>query len=80
MAGFGESRLLQPRCRELAKLTLNGPSLRASIASGWSGFRAGLSPTGKRRLPTAHTLNGLKPSATSELPFDLQLLGDIPRC
>jgi hypothetical protein len=32
-------------------------SMTASIASGWSkSCRVGLSPTGKRRLSTAHTL------------------------
>ena len=31
----------------------------APVASGWSGRRVGLAPTGKRRLVTAHTLNGL---------------------
>src|SRR5476649_203854 len=29
-------------------------SVTAPIASGWSGFRVGLAPTGKRRLFTAH--------------------------
>jgi hypothetical protein len=33
-------------------------SMTAPIASGWSGCRVGLAPTGKRRLSTAHTLNG----------------------
>jgi hypothetical protein len=28
----------------------------APVASGWSGGRVGLAPTGKRRLVTAHTL------------------------
>src|SRR5215207_3039462 len=31
-------------------------SMTAPIASGWSGCRVGLAPTGKRRLCTAHTL------------------------
>ena len=31
-------------------------SMTAPIASGWSGCRVGLAPTGKRRLVTAHTL------------------------
>src|ERR1022692_3562344 len=39
-------------------------SMTAPIASGWSGCRVGLAPTGKRRLFTAHTplrtLNGWK--------------------
>ena len=29
-------------------------SMTAPVASGWSGCRAGLAPTGKRHLPTAH--------------------------
>jgi hypothetical protein len=30
-------------------------SMTAPVASGWSGCRLGLAPTGKRRLVTAHT-------------------------
>src|SRR5882724_10240441 len=30
-------------------------SMTAPVASGWSGCRLGLTPTGKRRLSTAHT-------------------------
>jgi hypothetical protein len=30
-------------------------SMTAPVASGWSGCRVGLAPTGKRRLFTAHT-------------------------
>src|SRR5450631_1880420 len=30
-------------------------SMPAPVASGWSGCRVGLAPTGKRRLSTAHT-------------------------
>jgi hypothetical protein len=33
-------------------------SMTAPVASGWSVHRVGLSPTGKRRLVTAHTLSG----------------------
>src|SRR5882757_9170859 len=33
-------------------------SMTAPVASGWSGCRVGLTPTGKRRLVTAHTLSG----------------------
>src|SRR5436305_817264 len=33
-------------------------SMTAPVASGWSGCRVGLAPTGKRRLITAHTRNG----------------------
>ena len=34
-------------------------SMTAPVASGWSGRRVGLAPTGKRRLVTAHAMNGL---------------------
>src|ERR1700716_4281469 len=37
-------------------------SMTAPIASGWSDRRVGLAPTGKRRLCTAHTHNGLWPT------------------
>ena len=33
-------------------------SIAAPVASGWSGCRVGLAPTGKRRLSTAHGHNG----------------------
>src|SRR5437016_6904678 len=33
-------------------------SIAAPVASGWSGRRVGLTPTGKRRLLTAHTQSG----------------------
>ena len=33
-------------------------SMTAPVASGWSGCRVGLAPTGKRRLGTAHTFGG----------------------
>ena len=33
-------------------------SIAAPVASGWSGCRVGLAPTGKRRLVTAHTRSG----------------------
>jgi hypothetical protein len=32
--------------------------MTAPIASGWSGCRVGLAPTGKRRLCTAHAKGG----------------------
>jgi hypothetical protein len=32
--------------------------MTAPIASGWSGCRVGLAPTGKRRLFTAHGRSG----------------------
>src|SRR5262249_8406850 len=34
-------------------------SIAAPVASGWSGRRVGLTPTGKRRLLTAHTQSRL---------------------
>ena len=34
-------------------------SMTAPVASGWSGCRVGLAPTGKRRLSTAHAKSGL---------------------
>jgi GAF domain-containing protein len=37
--------------------TAPGPGWPAPVASGWSGCRVGLAPTGKRRLVTAHTLS-----------------------
>jgi hypothetical protein len=33
-------------------------SMTAPVASGWSGCRVGLAPTGKRRLCTAHAKRG----------------------
>src|SRR5713101_8276252 len=36
-------------------------SMIAPIASGWSGWRVGLAPTGKRRLCTAHANSGHSP-------------------
>src|SRR5712675_203653 len=32
-------------------------SMTAPVASGWSGCRVGLAPTGKRRLSTAHAMS-----------------------
>src|SRR5467141_5218364 len=40
-------------------------SMTAPIASGWSGCRVGLAPTGKRRLVTAHARSGHFDSAAS---------------
>ncbi len=34
-------------------------SMAAPVASGWSGCRVGLAPTGKRRLVTAHAMSRL---------------------
>src|SRR6185436_2732158 len=45
-------------------------SIAAPVASGWSGCRVGLAPTGKRRLVTAHTRSGHRgvPSAFLSTP------------
>src|SRR5882757_6258005 len=42
-------------------------SMTAPVASGWSVRRVGLSPTGKRRLLTAHANTGHSPTAWSDL-------------
>jgi hypothetical protein len=49
-------RLLAEYYRRLAKEAVLDvvQSMTAPIASGWSGCRVGLAPTGKRRLCTAH--------------------------
>jgi hypothetical protein len=44
-------------------------SMTAPIASGWSGCRVGLSPTGKRRLYTAHTRSGRFQSDVQEARY-----------
>jgi hypothetical protein len=52
-------------------------SMTAPTASGWSGRRVGLAPTGKRRLSTAHTLNG--PSSERILNSTFGRNGTSPR-
>src|ERR1700676_4628904 len=42
-------------------------SMTAPIASGWSGCRVGLAPTGKRRLCTAHARSGSRSSSVNDL-------------
>jgi hypothetical protein len=51
-------------------------SMTTPVASGWSGCRVGLAPTGKRRLFTAHTQLGHKPAAEggTEIPQCSDLL------
>jgi hypothetical protein len=45
-------------------------SIAAPVASGWSGCRVGLAPTGKRRLIMAHTQTDIRQEATATLePF-----------
>ena len=60
-------------------------SMTAPIASGWSGCRVGLAPTGKRRLVTAHTLAGqgcrrgrARGDVTLPIPKPLRLSYDAP--
>ena len=60
-------------------------SMTAPIASGWSGCRVGLAPTGKRRLVTAHTLSRhRRPCRTiaglhSENAAGIQVRGSVRR-
>jgi hypothetical protein len=42
-------------------------SMTAPIASGWSGCRVGLAPTGKRRLCTAHAKLGNRVASIDHL-------------
>ena len=53
-------------------------SMTAPIASGWSGCRVGLAPTGKRRLFTAHGQSGLAIEARAALMT--HLYGPAARC
>ena len=57
-------------------------SMTAPVASGWSGCRVGLTPTGKRRLSTAHTqLGHLRPMLLlkgNRAALSNTLQGDIP--
>ncbi len=56
-------------------------SMTAPIASGWSGCRVGLTPTGKRRLCTAHTHRGHQTFPASEVDFALLLTRSmLARC
>jgi pentatricopeptide repeat protein len=42
-------------------------SMTAPVASGWSGRRVGFTPTGKRRLSTAHATSGLMHCSKQQL-------------
>src|SRR3954469_20789863 len=46
-------------------------SIAAPVASGWSGCRGGLTPTGKRRLVTAHAKSRLLERNRHHCIFDL---------
>src|SRR6202453_2108371 len=47
-------------------------SMTASVASGWSGRRVGLAPTGKRRLLTTHANSGHSTKARRKCQTDLR--------
>jgi hypothetical protein len=51
--------------------------MTAPVASGWSGCRVGLTPTGKRRLFTAHTLIGHREAAGSLLAKSPTQIGKV---
>src|ERR1700687_5746177 len=51
-------------------------SMTAPTASGWSGCRVGLAPTGKRRLCTAHANNGPR-SIAPMLGFSARQLDEL---
>ena len=68
----GGCRALRPRGypARLETRTQNAAGA-APVASGWSGRRVGLAPTGKRRLVTAHTQSGHSvPRDNSIHPFN----------
>src|SRR5882724_3797550 len=51
-------------------------SMTAPVASGWSIRRVGLTPTGKRRLSTAHTHTGhRRPKSATGTPAGLRNFG-----
>ena len=58
-------------------------SMPAPVASGWSGRRVGLAPTGKRRLFTAHVesecgAGGFRPNISVAAPFVWRCLTSSP--
>src|SRR5271165_5256669 len=54
--------------------------MTAPVASGWSGCRVGLTPTGKRRLSTAHTQSRLWSSQNPALQQAPDLMLANPLC
>jgi hypothetical protein len=54
-------------------------SMTAPVASGWSGCRVVLAPTGKRRLCTAHTHNGHGPLTGRSAEKPIPALPQPPR-
>src|SRR5258705_8727847 len=54
-------------------------SIAAPVASGWSGCRVGLAPTGKRRLVTAHTLLGHRPARRQAPPTRFRTVQVCPQ-
>jgi len=66
------------RCHQFRDTLIEGfshfvTSMTAPIASGWSGCRVGLAPTGKPRLCTAHANSGQSQSDVMDVCFS-------PRC
>jgi hypothetical protein len=53
-------------------------SMTAPVASGWSGCRVGLAPTGKRRLFTAHAKDGTAIAAMTSIA-DIMARSDLRR-
>jgi hypothetical protein len=60
-------------------------SIAAPVASGWSVRRVGLTPTGKRRLSTAHTHSGqwdhrkiVKPTLEEGFDYKCVHWADLP--
>jgi hypothetical protein len=52
--------------------------MTAAVASGWSGCRVGLAPTGKRRLHDAHVKRSFGPWAARCLPLIKIALCQLP--
>ena len=54
-------------------------SMTAPVASGWSGCRVGLAPTGKRRLATAHANCGPHPNRRFRRKADVRWKAERPK-
>src|SRR6202795_393651 len=54
-------------------------SMTAPIASGWSGCRVGLAPTGKRRLSTAHAISRHRAHGGAELRWNADTFAEMHR-
>jgi hypothetical protein len=53
-------------------------SMTAPVASGWSGCRVGLAPTGKRRLSTAHAMSRLSRCKDDRVTRSGRIRGPFP--